>query len=123
MIDDAQRKSALIAQGAAYRGAIVDARAAVRSGLNADTLAAGAVQQIALHGTSLISTLLSLNSLRKGDLRAAIPLITAGVSLLSRRGVGGPAVRGAAALAAAGVAAYFFIRKRRARKPASTLAS
>jgi hypothetical protein len=118
-LSPAQRKSTLIAQGALYRSGITASQNAVQANLHVDALARSAVHHFAARSSAVLATLLSLNSLRKGNLRAVLPLLTTGVSLLAKRGAVKPMLRGAAVLAAVGAGAFFLIRKKRATPPVS----
>jgi hypothetical protein len=115
----AARKNALIAQGARYRSGITISKNVVQSNLHMDVLAKSAVQHVAARSSAVLGALLSLNSLRKGNLGGLLPLVTTGVSLLSKRGAVKPLLRGGALLAVAGAAAFFMIRKKRAARSAA----
>jgi len=113
-----QRKSTLIAQGASYRTGIARSKVAVKANLHADALAISAVRHIAARTSVVAGALLSLNGLRKGDMRALAPLVGSGVSWLAKRKALKPMARGVVALAAIGAGAYFLIRKRGATRSA-----
>jgi hypothetical protein len=116
----AQRKETLVAQGVAYRAGITKSKNAVRANLHADALTMSAVQHFAARSSAVLGTLLSLNSLRKGNLQALLPMLSTGVSLLAKRGAIKPLAGGIAVLAAVGVSAFFFLKRKRAKqaKPA-----
>jgi hypothetical protein len=110
----AQRKTALIEQGANYRTGVKKSKRAVQANLHVDVLAKSAAQHFLARSSMIATSLLSLKSLRKGNFRALLPLLTTGVSALTKRGAVKPMLRGAAVLAALGAGAFFLMRKKKA---------
>lgn len=91
-MNTADRKKQLIAQGRVYRAEVVVSTEEVSSGLRPDSLAAAALNQVAL---------IALAALRKRsgaagiNLAALLPLAASGVSALSKKKAGfKPVLRG-----------------------------
>jgi hypothetical protein len=83
IVNQEERKSQLIAQGALHRAQIVMAKDSVRTGLQPQALARGAMQQLAVNVSSAFrkpgSTGLSIDRLQ-----TALPLLIAAVSGLMK---------------------------------------
>lgn len=116
----AQRKERLLQQCKAYRVAIGQARTVVRDNLGADGIAKTAIGLVSARAQSAFSNfsdLLDLNSISGDKLRRLLPLVVSGVSLLTRRSVLRPILRGALLVGSAGTALYFFSRKKKTDTP------
>lgn len=108
-----QRKSMLIAQGALYRLGVSEAKNAVRSNLQMDALAKGAIDHLVANASGMFGNLLSLKSFRNGNVQTLLPLLITGISFLSkRRFLLKPVIAGVATLAAAGTLVSFLSRRR-----------
>lgn len=86
----ADRKKQLIAQGALYRAELLLAKEAAHASLQPDSLAKGAMQQIARTALAIfrrrnLTGLAGLAGLAGGNLQMALPLVITGVSALAKR--------------------------------------
>jgi hypothetical protein len=93
----ADQKKRLLAQCAAYRSGIGQARSVVQANLGAETLAKTAFTQLthsAQAAFSNFSPLLQLKNLTGANVQALLPLVVSGVSLLARRSLIKPILRG-----------------------------
>jgi len=86
------RKQLLITQGAMYRSGIVSSKAAVVSGLRAESLAKSALKQIGLAAFALWR---GRSAMSGGAVQAALPLVIGGVSKLWQQPKLKPMLRGA----------------------------
>jgi hypothetical protein len=114
MANDAQRKRMLVNQGAAYRSGLTESRKVVQANLHADVFARSAAAHFALRASTAVGALLSLKSLKNGNLEALVPLLTSGISLMAKRVPLTPLVRGAVVLAAVGATVFFAFKKKHA---------
>jgi len=111
----ALRKKELIVQGALYRADLSLATKSVRANLNTESLATNLITEIAM---AAFSALKSRTGLKVTNLQTVLPLVLSGVSLLSKKAVIRPILRGVAiAASVAGIAA--FVLKVRARRRAA----
>lgn len=116
----AQQKERLVLQCRAYRIAIGQSRKTVRAHLGADAIAKTAVGLVSARAQSALanfSDLLDFRNLSGVKLQRLLPLVISGASLLSRRALWKPVLRGAAVVGAAGAGLYFYSR-RKAKKAA-----
>lgn len=113
-----QRKRALIAQGESYRRQIDASRTVLRDNLQADQLGRNAVSHITSAAYSAFDNLFSWSSLRNGNLQTLLPIAASAYSLLSKRRLLVPLLRGAAVAAAVSTAAVVLFRKNRQRRQA-----
>ncbi len=117
----AQRKKTLIAQGASYRLGITDSKTAVRENLHPDVLARNAISHLGATASAAFDNIFRLKNFNAGNLKILLPLITGGFSLLSKRGLVRPLLRGTVMLAVAGTIGYFVFKKKAPRRePASS---
>lgn len=115
----AEQKERLILQCRAYRIAVGNARHAVREQLGPDAIAKTAVGMVSARAQSALanfSDLFDLRTLSGAKLQKLLPLVVSGVSLISRRALWRPVLRGAAVVGAAGAGLYFYSRRK--KKPA-----
>lgn len=113
----AERKQRLLAQCKAYRIAIGEARDVVHANLGADALAKTAIGLVSVRAQSAfasVSDMFDLKSLTGEKLRRLLPLVVSGVSLLTKRSVLRPLLRGALVVGSAGTALYFLSKKKKA---------
>lgn len=112
----AQRKQRLLEQCKAYRVAIGEARDVMRENLGADAIAKTAIGLVSVRAQSALSNfadLFDLKSMSGEKLRRLIPLAVSGFSLLTRRSVLRPILRGALVVGSAGTALYFLSKKKK----------
>lgn len=115
----AQRKQRLLEQCKAYRIAIGEARNVVRENLGADAIAKTAIGLVSVRAQSAfanVADLFDLKSLSGEKLRRLLPLVVSGVSLLTKRSVLRPILRGALVVGSAGTALYFLSKKKKGSK-------
>jgi hypothetical protein len=111
----AQHKERLLLQCRAYRVAIGQSRRTVRAHLGADVIAKTAVGLVSSRAQSALanfSDLFDFRNLSGAKLQRLLPLVVSGVSLLSRRSLLKPVLRGAAVVGAAGAGLYFYSRRK-----------
>lgn len=111
----AEQKERLIMQCRAYRIAVRNARSSVRANLNPQSIAKTAVGMVSTRAQSALanfSDLLDFRNISGAKLQRLLPLVVSGVSLLSRRSLWKPVLRGAAVVGAAGASLYFFSRRK-----------
>ena len=97
----AQRKERLLQQCKAYRAAIGQARVVVRDNLGADGIAKTALGLVSTRAQSAFTNfadMLDFKHISSDKLRRLLPLVVSGVSLLTRRSVLRPILRGALVL-------------------------
>lgn len=118
MMNRADRKKQLIAQGAIYRAEVILAKQAAEASLRPDSLGKAALQQIALTAFSLFRNR-KFGGMPGLDLQTVLPIVMGGISALSKKkSLVKTAARGAlfAGLAAGAVA---LLAKRKKTQEAS----
>jgi hypothetical protein len=124
----AQRKQRLQQQCQAYRAGIGQSRNVVRNNLGVESIAKTALglfsqrAQSALHQAT---DLFDLTHLSGAKLKSVLPVLVSAYSLLSRRAVLKPVLRGALVVGVAGAAVYLYARRKSPQKtqhPAPTSA-
>jgi hypothetical protein len=111
----AEQKEKLLLQCRAYRSAIGRSRKVVRAHLGIDEIArtaVGLVSSRAQNALANVSDFLDLKNMSGAKLQRLLPLVVSGVSLLSRRAVLKPVLRGAAVVGTVAAAVYFLSRKK-----------
>ncbi|MFJ7567632.1 hypothetical protein ACIQW9_11810 [Herminiimonas sp. NPDC097707] len=111
----AQRKARLRLQCRAYRSGIGRARNTVRAHLGADEIAKTAIGLVSARAQSALanfSDLLDFRNMSGAKLQRLLPLIVSGVSLLARRSLWRPILKGAAVAGTAAATVYFLSRKK-----------
>ena len=109
----------MLEQCKAYRVAIGEARNVVRENLGADAIAKTAIGLVSVRAQSAfanVADLFDLKSLSGEKLRRLLPLVVSGVSLLTKRSVLRPILRGALVVGSAGTALYFLSKKKKGGK-------
>lgn len=113
----AERKRMLIAQGAAYRLGITDARTAVRTSVSAESIAKSAISHVVMGAYTAIKS----GAILKGsNLQFLLPLAISGISKLSRNSLVKPLARGALVVAAVVAMTRFIVKKKKASKAKKT---
>lgn len=116
----AQQKERLRLQCRAYRTGIGQSRQVLRSRLRRDALAGTALSLVSARAQSAlgsVSELINTGNLGGIKLQKVLPLVVSGVSLLSRKSVLKPVVRGLTLVSAVGAGLYFFARKKKGQPP------
>ena len=116
-----QRKKALIAEGASRRREINRSRDIVRANLHADIIAKNAVSHFTTAAYAAVDSVFSWNSLRNGNLRTLLPFAASAWSLVTKRKLVVPLLRGTVAVSAIGGAVYFMARKKKAPRVKTVL--
>ena len=113
IVKSADRKRQLIAQGAVYRAEVLHAKQMTRAGLRPDSLARGALHQVAGVALSMIGKKAGVNLAGAGAQTLLPLLLSAGSALLRKKSLLKPLLRGS--LIAGGVAAIavFFAKKKK----------
>jgi len=113
----AQRKERLLLQCRAYRAALGHSKQVVRDKFSPRAIATAAVGVAGVRAQSAVghfADLLDFKNISAAKLQRVLPLLASGYSLLSRRSLLKPALRGAVVISAVGALAYFFTRKKSA---------
>lgn len=111
----AQKKERLLLQCRAYRIAVTHSKQVVSAHLGAEEIAKTAVGMVSSRAQSALanfSGLLDFRNLSAAKVQRLLPLVISGVSLLSRRSLLKPVLRGAAVVGAVGAGLYFYSRKK-----------
>ncbi len=116
-----QRKKALIAEGAMRRREIDHAQDIVRANLHADVIAKNAVSHFTTAAYAAVDNIFSWNSLRNGNLQTLLPFAASAYSLVTKRRLVVPILRGAVVVSAIGGAVYLLARKKKAPRVATVL--
>lgn len=116
-----QRKKALIAAGARCRQEISASREMVRDNLHADRIAKNAVSHFTTAAYAAVDNIFSWNSLRNGNLQKLLPFAASAYSLLTRRKLIVPILRGAVVMGAISGAVYFLVRKKKPSRVVTVL--
>lgn len=113
----AQHKERLILQCRAYRAGIGQSRKVVRAHLGRDALAKTALGLVSARAQSAFANVSDLINLSGGmsiaKLQRLAPFVLSGISILSRRSLLKPILRGTAVVGAVGAGLYFFSRKKK----------
>lgn len=110
------RKKALIAQGAARRKDIGQSIDIVRDNLHADKLAKHAVNHVTNAAYNTIENLLDLRGLRNGNFRKLLPLAASVYSIVTKRNLVKPVLKGTAAVAGLSGGLFLFWRHKQKQK-------
>ena len=110
------RKKALIAQGAARRKEIGQSIDIVRDNLHADKLAKQAVNHVTNAAYNTVENLLDLRGLRNGNFRKLLPLAASVYSIVTKRGMVKPVLKGTAAVAGISGGLFMFWRHKQKQK-------
>jgi hypothetical protein len=113
-ISTEERKKELIAQGAAFRTQLIDAKNGVHAGLRPDTLSKGAMNHIAM---AVIDAFKNGSAARiaGANLSTVLPLVVTGISALSKSSLLKPVMRGVVIAGAAAAVAMLVLKKKKAR--------
>lgn len=114
----AQHKERLLLQCSIYRAGIGRSRKIVRAHLNTDDIAKTAVAMISARAQLALANFsdsFDLKNISGAKLQRLLPLLISGVSLLSRRSLLMPMLRGAS-IAGIGVAAIYFLARKKTAK-------
>ena len=110
------RKKALIAQGAARRKDITKSIDIVRDNLHADKLAKHAVNHVTNAAYNTVENLLDLRGLRNGNFRKLLPLAASVYSIVTKRNLVKPVLKGTAAVAGLSGGLFLFWRHKQKQK-------
>lgn len=114
-----QRKKALIAQGAARRNDIDKSIDIVRNNLHADRLAKSAVNHLTSAAYTTVENMFDWRGIKNGNLRNLLPLAASAYSIISRRRLLLPLLKGATVVAGLGAGGYFLWQRKQRAKAAS----
>jgi hypothetical protein len=114
----ADRKKMLIAQGAVFRAQIMNAKEITHASLRPDSLARSALNHVGLAALAAIKGRSGPSgpSIAGIDVRSILPLLLSGISMLSKNSSLKPAMRGALAAGAVGIAAAVVWQKKKAQR-------
>jgi hypothetical protein len=105
-----KRRDALIARGAVNRQAVDQSMDIVRRNLHLDRLAKNAVAHLSNAAYSKVETLFDWRDLSSGNLRKFLPLAATAYSIITRRKLLGPILRGTGITVAVSAAAFVWWR-------------
>ena len=108
-----ERKKFLIAQGAIRRNNIAASVDIVRANLQAERLARNAVNKLTAAAYSAVEGLFDWNTLRNGDIKKLLPLAMSAYSIITRRKLVVPILRGTAVVAGISAGAFLLWRYKR----------
>tara|TARA_R110001599_G_scaffold64023_5_gene179707 strand:+ start:8730 stop:9167 length:438 start_codon:yes stop_codon:yes gene_type:complete len=115
----AQRKTRLQQECLDYRSGIAYSRRVIRSNLGVESIAKSAVGIVGMRAQSALGRVTDLFDLKHLDtdkIRRALPVIISTYSLLSRRALLRPILRGAAVVGIAGTGLYWYSRRKAQQK-------
>lgn len=110
-----QRKARLQQECLDYRSAISHYRREIRNSLGMKSIAKSAIDMVGQRAQSALGQVTDLFDFKNLDIvkvRRAIPVLLSAYSLLSRRALLSPVLRGATILCVAGTGLYFYSRKK-----------
>lgn len=110
------RKKSLIAQGTARRKDIEKSIDIVRDNLHADKLAKQAVNHMTNAAYGTIENLLDLRGLRDGNFRKLLPLAASVYSIVTKRKLVKPVLKGTAAVAGLSGGLFMYWRHKQKQK-------
>lgn len=108
-----QRKKLLIAHGITCRRELDRSLDIVRENLHLDRIAKTVVSHATASAYRSVENVLHLSSLNSGTIRRFLPLVTAAYSIITRRRLVVPMLRGAAVAAGVSAGAYFYYRHKK----------
>lgn len=115
----AQRKARLQQECLDYRSGIAHSRRVIRSNLGMESIAKSAASMVGMRAQSALShvtDLFDLQHLNTDKIRRALPVLLSTYSLLSRRALLRPILRGATVLGIAGTTLYWYSRRKAKKK-------
>ena len=113
-----ERKKALIAQGALRRREVDKSIDIVRANLHVDKLARNAVNHLTSTAYNSVENMFGMKNLRARNLKKFLPLAATAYSIISRRNLGGPILRGVGIVGALSTGAFLWWRHRKNDKAA-----
>lgn len=116
-----ERKKALIAQGALQRNNVDIALGIVRTNLQPERLARTAVNRLGSAASSAVGNLFDWNTLRRGDVSKLLPLAMSAYTIINKRNLVMPILRGTGVVAAVSAGAWFVWRYKHHAKRRATL--
>lgn len=117
-----ERKKALIAQGAARRREIKESMHVVRDNLHANKLAKNAVGHLTGAAYGAVEKIFGTPNLRSASLRRIVPLAASIYSIVSKRKMIKPILRGAAALGSVSAGVFVIWRHKKKLREADAQA-
>jgi len=113
-VNPADRKKQLIAQGAVHRAEVLHAKQTMRAGLRPDSLARGALRQLAGVVLAVVGKKTGIGLAGAGAQTLLPLLLSAGSALLRNKSLRKPLLRGALIAGSVATAAVFFSKKKKA---------
>lgn len=117
-----QRKARLQQECLDYRSGIAHSRRIIRSNLGMESIAKTAASIVGMRAQSALGRVTDLFDFQHLDtekIRRALPVLISTYSLLSRRALLRPILRGAAVLGIAGTTLYWYSRRKAKKKQAA----
>jgi hypothetical protein len=108
-----QRKKLLIAHGRTCRDELDHSLDIVRENLHLDRIAKTVVTHATASAYRSVENVLHLSSLNSTTIRRFLPFVTAAYSIVTRRRLVVPVLRGAAVAAGVSAGAYFYYRHKK----------
>lgn len=113
-----QRKKTLIAEAAACRHEIGVSRNIIRANLQLERLAKNTVSHLTTAAYSAVDNVFNMNAIRGGSLGKLLPVAASVYSIVSRRRLIVPILRGAGVVVGVVAALIYFSRRKKAQKRA-----
>lgn len=108
-----QRKKLLIAHGSTCRQQLDHSLDIVRENLHLDRIAKAVVTHATASAYRSVENVLHMGSLNSTTIRRFLPFVTAAYSIVARRRLVVPVLRGAAVAAGVSAGAYFYYRHKK----------
>jgi hypothetical protein len=112
-VNPADRKKQLIAQGAVYRAEVLHAKQMTRAGLRPDSLARGALRQLAGVALAVVGKKTGIGLAGAGAQTLLPLLLSAGSALLQNKSLRKPLLRGGLIACSVAAVAVFFSKKKK----------
>lgn len=115
----ADRKKALLAEGAHYRSLITRSKQVVHTNLSVDVIAHNAVTHITSAAYGAVNNLFSVEGIRGGSIQKLLPLLLTAYTAVSKRSLLKPILKGTMVVAGLGAVAVLVFRNKKSKKNAS----
>jgi hypothetical protein len=111
-----QRKKKLIAEAERCRAKLDESKDIIRDNLKIDRLAKNGVSYLTTAASSAVDNMFNINAIRNGSLGRLLPVAASVYSIITRRKLVMPILRGGLVVAGVAAALFYMSRKKRARR-------
>lgn len=111
-----QRKKKLIAEAAACRLRLDESKDTIRANLKVDRLVRNGVNYLTTSASSAVDNMFNINAIRNGSLAKLLPVVASVYSIVTRRRLLMPILRGGLVVAGVATALFYLSRKKKARR-------